>query len=284
MNVRSLATIFLPLALGAAAPASPMALGVAPGRAATESLTVQDDGKKKSKQELEKEREAKAKEAVRVLGQGLKSKLAPERIAALTEAAEVNHPKVVAAIAKALADKEPDVSRAALELLGGAGDPSAVGELKKYARRARKALSKNPDRMALVIRSVGFHEDAESMDWLLQDALTSEQRIVRQARLFSVARMRSETALESIFAAMAKSDPRHLRSRMRELRVTLIWLTSKDLGEDPDAWNDWWRKNRKGFKVPKAPPKLTGRDERDWMVFWGEERMRTRQKKRGDRG
>lgn len=287
MKLRSLALVLSPLTLSPEVSAYPSHPDGAPQQAALDSPRSQDDDddeKKKSKRELEKEREAKAKEAVRALGQGLKSKLAPERAAALTEAAKVDHPKVIAAMAKALSDQDGAVVRTALQLLGNMEDSSAIEALKDYARRARKELAKDPDRMALVIRSVGFHEDEDSIDWLLSDAFSSEQRVVRQARLFAVARMRSIEGLGAIFESMAKEDPRHLRSRIRELRVSLIWLTSLDLGEDPEAWNDWWRKNRKSFEIPKAPPKLTGRDERDWMVFWGEERMRERQKKRGDRG
>lgn len=285
MNPCSLATLLLPLALGLAAPAHPSQMGVAPGQATLGSPAAQDGGgKRKSKQDLEKTREAEAKEAVRTLTRALKSRLATERAAALTEAAEVDHPKVVAAIAKALKDNDPGVLRTALQLLGDMKDASAISALKSYARRARKELAKDGEKMALVIRSVGFHEHEESIDWLLDGAFSSEHRAVRQARLFAVARMRSMEGLESIFGAMAKEDPRRLNSRMRELRVSLIWLTSKDLGVDAQVWNDWWRKNRKTFEIPKAPPKLTGRDEQDWMVFWGEERMRERQKKRGDRG
>lgn len=229
-------------------------------------------------------REARAKEAVKALTEGLRAKDPSERRAALTDASEIVHPKVVKAMAKALEDRDADVATHAVVLFGTMDHPDALSALRKYARRAKKALAKDPERHMVLLRSVGLHEEDDQVDWLLDGVFSEKERLVRRARIFSAARARSMTALEGIFDALGKQDLRRLTGTKEELRTALVYLTGTDQGESLQAWVRWWRENRKGFELPEKAPKLSGRMLEMWGGFWDEDRRTPRQRRRGDRG
>lgn len=243
-------------------------------------LPIQDEDTKAARKALE----ARAKEAASALEKGLRAKEVNERQAALTDASRVVHPRVIKAMAKALGDKEPDVGTHTMILLGGMDHPDALDALRKHARRAKKALEKDPERRVVLLRSIGLHADPDQVGWLLEGLFEEKDRTVRRAKLYGAARTRSIEAVEAIFGALGKKDPRQLKGTSLEIRTALAWLTGTDQGESPQAWVRWWRENKKGFEVPEKEPKLKGTMLQSWGSFWDEDRPAERQRRRGDRG
>ena len=228
--------------------------------------------------------EARAKEAVKALSTGLRAKDPNERRAALTDASEVVHPKVVKAMVRALDDRDAGVSTHTVVLLGLMDLPESVSALRKHARRAKKALAMDPGRHVAVLRSIGMHEDQDQVLWLLDGVFVEKERSVRRARIFSAARTRTVETLEAIFDALGKQDLRRTDDSRQDLRTALVYLTGTDQGESMRSWLRWWRENRKGFELPEKAPTLSGQMLDAWGRFWGEDREQPRQRRRGDRG
>jgi hypothetical protein len=55
-----------------------------------------------------------------------------------------------------------------------------------------------------------------------------------------------------------------------EFRVALAILTGEDHGASKEAWQAWWRENRKSFSVPPAPPRIHDDLRSMWESYWGE--------------
>ena len=268
MLLRALITLLLAAAVSPAPTAAPVQRPVA------------DEAEAAARAALE----ARAKEAVKALSTGLRAKDPNERRAALTDASEVVHPKVVKAMARALDDRDAGVSTHTVVLLGLMDLPESVSALRKHARRAKKALAKDPGRHVAVLRSIGMHEDQDQVPWLLDGVFVEEERSVRRARIFSAARTRSIRTLEAIFDALGKQDLRRTDDSHQDLRTALVHLTGTDQGESMRSWLRWWRENRKGFELPEKAPTLSGQMLEAWSRFWGEDREQPRQRRRGDRG
>ena len=72
---------------------------------------------------------------------------------------------------------------------------------------------------------------------------------MRRARIFSAANSNVET-LEAIFDALGDSPDRRLAPGSAH---ALVYLTGTDQARHA-PWLRWWRENRKGFELEKAPP------------------------------
>ncbi len=252
------------------------------GGDSAEKAPKQND--KKARKAEKAKRDAEAREAAKTLHQALKAKEPNARIAALTDASAVDHPTVVAEMAKGLKDDEIAVRRETIQLFGRMESDEALKRLMKFAQSEKRALKDDVDTSVAVIRAIGRHRDPDSLSWLLRGALDGEVNAIRRARLYSAAYQRTPESLEAIFAAMGKCNSRRLNSRMRDLRTSLVWVTGQDQGGDPANWSAWWRKNAKTFKIPQTPPKMSAQMQSEWNNFWGVRREYDRRKKRGDRG
>jgi len=56
-------------------------------------------------------------------------------------------------------------------------------------------------------------------------------------------------AIEILIRSMRSANPGVRRTASIQLRN----LTGQELGESPDAWEEWWERNRAGFGAPGAP-------------------------------
>jgi len=278
---------------GAALLAAPIARPIA-GPSSHQQADAQEDkkGKDKAGQESDKkrekaekaERDAAARTAAKTLHKGLKAKESNARIAALTEASSVDHPTVIAEMAKGLKDDDVGVRRTTIQLFGRMEDEAALEQLLKFAKSEKRALKDDVDTSVAVFRAVGRHEDPDTLGWLLRGALDGDVSAIRRARIYAAAYQRTPESLDAIFAAMNKCNSRRLNSRMQDLRTALVWVTGQDQGGDPANWSAWWRTNAKTFEIPQMAPKMSGKMKSDWNNFWGVRREYDRRKKRGDRG
>lgn len=248
-------------------------------RAVVRPQQSRDDGK-----ETPKQRAAKEKAAVEKLNEGLRSKEANVRQAALVDAAEAPYPEVIKAFGKVLDDRSDDVAMIAAELLGRMEEEQALDTLRRFATRRKKVLAKDPGLQEEVLRAIGRHRSPKSTSLLIKGAFEEENSQVRRARVFAVANLRTTDAAKAIFSEMKKSDVKRLRGRLANVRPALIYLTGTDAGQDPARWLQWWESNRRTFEVPEQPPKLSGDYANQWARFWGDEMTYERRKKRSDRG
>ncbi len=263
---------------------------LAPRSAAQTTLTEEPGAVARSqdpedeKKETPKERAAKEKAAVHKLNEGLRSKEANERQAALVDAAKTPYPEVIKVFGKVLEDRSPEVAMIATELLGRMDEEQALEVLRRFATRRRKALSKDPMLHEEVLRAIGRYRAPKSLPLLIKGAFNEENAQVRRARVFAAANARSMEAAKAIFGEMKKTDEKRLRGRLANIRPALIYLTGTDAGQDPARWLQWWEANRRSFEIPAMAPKLSGDYANQWARFWGEDRTYERRKKRSDRG
>ncbi|MGB0331091.1 MAG: HEAT repeat domain-containing protein [Planctomycetota bacterium] len=250
---------------------------------APEAAVCPQDPKDEGK-ETPKQRAAKEKAAVERLNEGLRSKEANVRQAALVDAAKAPYPEVIKTFGKVLDGRSDDVAMIAAELLGRMGDEQALDALRRFATRRKKALAKKPGLQEEVLRAIGRHRSPESTSLLIKGAFEEENPQIRRARVFAVAKLRTEDAAKAIFSEMKKTDVKRLRGRLANVRPALIYLTGTDAGQDPARWLQWWESNRKSFVVPEQAPKLSGDYANQWARFWGDEMTYERRKKRSDRG
>lgn len=255
-----------------------------PAAAETPWAAVRPQEPKDGGKETPKQRAAKEKAAVEKLNEGLRSKEANVRQAALVDAAEAPYPEVIKTFGKVLDDRSDDVAMIAAELLGRMGDEQALETLRRFATRRKKALAKKPGLQEEVLRAIGRHRSPKSTSLLIKGAFEEENSQIRRARVFAVANLRTEDAAKAIFSEMKKTDVKRLRGRLANVRPALIYLTGTDAGQDPARWLQWWESNRKTFKVPDQAPKLSGDYANQWARFWGDEMTYERRKKRSDRG
>ena len=180
----------------------------------------------------------------------------------------------------ALDDRDAGVSTTVV-LLGLMDLPESVSALRKYARRAKRALSLDPGRHVAVLRSIGLHEDQDQVRWLLDGVFVEKERSVRRARIFSAARTRTVETLEAIFDALGKQDLRRTDASREDLRTALVHLTGTDQGEHALVAPVVAREPQ-GFELSEKAT-LSGQMLEAWSRFWGEDREQPRQR-RGDRG
>jgi hypothetical protein len=69
-----------------------------------------------------------------------------------------------------------------------------------------------------------------------------------------------------------------------DFRLSLIVLTGTDHGTNPELWERWWRKNKKGFEPSAKPTPLPKSLRYRWDRYWGGGQDYTREVRREDRG
>ena len=90
-----------------------------------------------------------------------------------------------------------------------------------------------------------------------------------KARILGIARIRSRDSVEALIKAMrlgGNERNRGRKSRVSEprqrfmpyARLALAVLTGVDKGTSKDAWQKWWKDNKRSFRISKQRPPLSG--------------------------
>lgn len=206
---------------------------------------------------------------------------------ALTEAQAVAHAAIVRRIAAGLEDERREVQLAALQALRWNGHADALEVLHRMARDRKRM--KAPEFAAGVLRAIAQHGEPSSIPVLARDPFEPDDHACRRARLFGLGRIRTRAALEAVLGILAVSESRapelrRIRGQMDDARLVLILLTGVDQGLQPEAWEAWWRQNRKTFELPAEEPQLPRELRRQWDAFFGLPQVYEREPRREDRG
>lgn len=220
-------------------------------------------------------------EAMASLKQAFRDKDAAVRVTAIEQAGGVIDRDVLRFIAaKGLADKQPEVQTAAIDVLGWSKHPDALKQLHRYYRRHLASLSKSePEVFALLLKSIGRHGKKSSIRVLEDSPVKNLTLASGRARILGLANVREADSLKRIlkWMQMASGEKRHstVATRPRflaDFRVALVVLTGLDKGMSEDAWLTWWTKDAKRrFKVTAARPTAVPDDVKAaWEKYWGE--------------
>lgn len=212
--------------------------------------------------------DATNKRIARLIGRGKTH----EQVFALQAAAGIDDPKVLAAIRKELQDREPDVRKAAAEVLGQRRDRDALPDL-----RALLQKPKLPQDVRVAIEAIGQIE-GRSPRWLaeLTGLAGHADRDVRNAALEQLAADRDEKHLPVLLTSLSHADwttrqaaidglvllrdkaavPKlidrleHEQGRMGRAVADALWqLTGQSFEEDVSRWRAWWAAEGPAFQV-----------------------------------
>jgi hypothetical protein len=210
------------------------------------------------------------KAAVAACKEGLKAKEPAERSAAIEAAAKVDADAVADEIAAGLRDKEDSVRAVAMRALGSMHSKDALKELHRAAKGADKKLQENAKLYATLLRSIGLHGDKSSVEVLAEDALKNLDAEVVRARIYGLGNIRDRAAVEKLLDMTNLGNPLPGEDSpfMPDVRVALARLTGTDQTTNKSTWQEWWNKNKDGFKVSEAPPELPAELQRQWDEYW----------------
>ncbi|MEX1024529.1 MAG: hypothetical protein WD226_05575 [Planctomycetota bacterium] len=249
-------------------------------------VTAQDEDESKLPPPPSKEQ---VEAAVDALEAAYRSKEPAKVVAAIDGARAVLHADVIELVADGLKDKSLEVQDASIDALRWMEHPDALSALLKHWKK-NKALRKDVERAPSVLKAIGQHADASSLDVLTDNVFENPTHKVVQARLLALGRIRDVEAIDTLMDLMAKrGGGRGGRGGnggafMNDFRMALTVLTGRDLGRDANAWRKWWSDNEKGFEVPPELPELPRDVEILWKGYWGLEDDTRRGNRREDRG
>lgn len=227
--------------------------------------------------------EAKLKAAITALDKAFSDGGTPERVRAIETAAILSDPAVIERIAKGLRDKDLAVARAAIEALRFSKHPDALEALHGAAKREAR-IHKEPEVHAALLRAIGQHGSATSIDVLVDDLWSHPDARVVQARILGLGHVRSRASLEKLIDLMRVAGPNKVQPFMEHFRVSLMVLTGADQGTSQDAWMRWWNEKGARTTVADKPAPLPKQLQVLWDAYWGESKPTERPTKRSERG
>lgn len=207
--------------------------------------------------------------AVKALKEGLASKEAATRVAALRAAADVPHADVAKAVAAALKDKDDNVEIAAMEALGKMRTPDGLKELIRAA--SDKKLRKDARLFSTLLKAIGRHGDPSSIAVLSESPWDNTDTAVVRARIYGLGNIRDVKAVEALMEMMNKGNPLPGEDApfMPDFRVALARLTGTDQTTNKSLWQSWWKDNKKGFKVSDEQLAMPAELQAKWDEYWG---------------
>lgn len=230
---------------------------------------------------------AQVAEARGALDAALRSGAQAELLAALERAQRVPHPEVVKRAARALRDERKEVQLAALASLRWNAHADALAALTEAHEERR--WKDDRELFLASLRAIGQHADPRSVTLLARDPFEPHDHALWRARIFGLARIGTEPALEALLGILGatttgRPPERRVAPLMQEMRTALILLTGVDLGLAPELWEDWWRANKKRYRPPQEPPLLPKDLRERWDEFWGLPPFYERERRREERG
>lgn len=227
--------------------------------------------------------EAKLKAAITALDKAFSDGGTSERVRAIETAAILSDPAVIERIAKGLRDKDLTVARAAIEALRFSKHPESLEALHAAAKREAR-IQKEPEVHAALLRAIGQHGSATSIEVLVDDLWSHPDARVVQARILSLGHVRSRASLEKLIDLMRVAGPNKVQPFMEHFRVSLMVLTGADQGTSQDAWMRWWNEKGARTTVADKPAPLPKQLQILWDAYWGESKPAERPTKRSERG
>ena len=207
-----------------------------------------------------------------------RSKSASAKLAAIYSNMLIVHPKVIKMIPKVAKKSGRSVIEAAIDAMGWIPHKTALKELQRIYRKHRD-LYKFENYYSRMLKAIGRHSDASSLDLLLDKPLKGLTMSSGRVRILGAARIRSRASVEKLIKAMqlaGGSGRRNLQAAaetqpfMGVVNMALTILTGQDRGRDKQEWFNWWRNNKRTFVMDQTPPKLSESMREAWEEYWEE--------------
>ena len=212
-----------------------------------------------------------------------RSKDTEEQVRAIGEAGRVADAAVVKSLAKGLRQKDPALKEAVLQALRWMDHPDALKTLHRTYKSDR-AIKKDPELSASLLKAIGQHGDRSSISILSDDPFSTRNYQAIKARVLGLGNIRDRKSVEALLGLMKSSAPRYVDDRMEDFRLALIMLTGTDQGPSSQMWLRWWNDNKKSFEVSPDVPELPRGRRQQWIYYWGLDRDYGRTQRRENRG
>ena len=218
------------------------------------------------------------KEAVKKLDEAFRKKDELLQLDAIEDSAHVEDPAVIQRIAKGLRSNGPAVRSAAMRALGKMTHPGALKALHGLYRSDRN-LRKSDDLFVLLLRSIAQHEDPGSVRILSDNPYRGLTVANGIARIMGLGNVRVKESAEALIQAGRKSAGHGGSGAQKTsaewqgrfdmaFRTAMTTLTGEDVGLSSAAWDEWWRKNRRQFKMSPERPKVPASVQEYWEKYW----------------
>ena len=187
----------------------------------------------------------------------LKSKEAPDRLAAAKDAKSVQDDSLVAPLAALLGDRDPEVRRAAVEALGARESAESVKRAASslgahLGRLGKKTGAEAEAETAATADALGLLAQPSSIEILLSDIAVETAPDVVKARLMAVANIPTAEAVEGLISFYGKRGRGANDLQGHHCLAALKSATGQSRGPDPDIWRAWWRDAKKEFDFKAA--------------------------------
>jgi hypothetical protein len=195
-----------------------------------------------------------------------------DQLAAIQKYRNLIDSKVAGSMLRGLKSKDISVKLATIEALRWMPFPETVKAMQKSLERD-KLIKKDERLLVAIIRSLGQHSDPSSLALFEDGAYSAPSPGNIQARLYSIARIRTDESLSLLMemlvrGAGAQPNGKDKNKLQDQYDITLEVLTGETFKRDQDAWLQWWRENRKSFKVAPKNIKLSPKTEKKWSTYW----------------
>lgn len=208
----------------------------------------------------------KVKAALTQLGEAFAKPDAGPRLRAIEAAAELADAEVVHQIARGLDDKDVNVQKAAIEALRFNEHKKSLDEL--HTRARQKAAKELPVTYAALLRAIGQHGDASSLELLSDNPWSVLDAGVLEARILGLSRIRTKESVKALTDLMEMAGNQKIQPFMQDFRVALWALTGADQGGSRELWLKWYRDNKAKLEVAKLPVQEPHELAQRWQRYW----------------
>ncbi|QDU69259.1 hypothetical protein [Engelhardtia mirabilis] len=212
--------------------------------------------------------------AVSAIESGLEEHDLEATLAAIEAAKTVPHEDVTEALGEAARTPELEIGVAALDALGRIEHDSAVAELKKVRKKAKKLLDEEAWAIELW-RAMGRRGDAELIDELADGSVTAQHFKVDRARILALGKIRSPKSVEALMDLMKRIAIKEVNGFMDPFRASLGALTGQDAGHNRPLWQAWWNDNKRSLALPEEEAVIENKKIRVvWEGFWKDRKQK----------
>jgi len=217
-------------------------------------------------------------EAVKKLDEAFRKKDEILQLDAIEDSAHLEDTAVIQRISKGLRSNSPAVKSAAMRALGKMKHPSSLKALHGLYRSDTK-LRKSDDLFVLLLKSIAQHGDKSSVRILSDNPYRGLTVANGTARIMGLSNIRVKESAEALIQAGRKSAGHGGSGALKTsaewagrfdmpFRTAMTILTGEDVGLSGVAWDEWWRKNRRTFKMSPERPKVPAGVQQYWEQYW----------------
>ncbi len=227
---------------------------------------------------IENPSKEQVEEAADGIREAFKTKSEDVIVVALERWGGVLDKRVVHELAAGMRSRDRGTKMMAIEVLGWTKYGPALKQLHREFRRSKTKWTKDEDMFAELLQAIGRHGDKSSVKVLSKSPFKALTLATGRARILGLANVRDKSAVEALIKGTqlaGDNPPRSWRPMgdkrfTKEFRIALTILTGEEMGQELEAWRQWWRTNKRTFKMSPTRPEIPDWMRKTWDEYWNE--------------